>query len=175
MIKGKGREKLLWALTIGLGVLFASDRLLFSGLRTKSQTLHRKIAEEEVKLRMGVGIQKRKDTILNEQKKYALYLPPPAQERELIARFLKETERIAQESGVTIADLTPDNQPAKGMEYKIYKAQLKAESTMEQLLSFLYKLQTSRLPIKLDRFSIAPKDEQATTLRLETTISMAVP
>ena len=174
-MKGKGREKPLLFISMGLAVAYLSDRLLFSGLQTKNQTLRRQIAAEEVTLRMGVGIQKRKGTILNEQKKYAAYFLPAAPERELIAKFLKEAERIAQESGVTIADLTPENQPAKGSSVKTYKAQLKAEATVEQLLSFLSKLHTSRLLMRLERFSVTPKDEQASLLRLETTISMVVP
>lgn len=174
-MKGKGHEKLLLVITIGLVVLYLGDRLIFSGLRTRSQTLRQEIAAEEVRLRMGVSIQKRKGAMLNEQKKYAVYFLPTTQERELIAKFLKETERIAQESKITIADLTPDNQPSKAAAQRTYKAQLKAEATLEQLLTFFSKLQASQLPIRLDRFSLTPKDEQASSLRLETTISMVVP
>lgn len=174
-MKGKGRERLLWALTIGLGTVFLVDRVLLSGMRDKGEALRREITAEEVDLRSGVGIQKRKGIIQNERQRYGGYLLPAASDRELIGNFLKETERIAQEAGAVILDLTPDNQPVKGAPYKLYKAQLKAEATVEQLLNFLYKLQTSRLLVKLDRFSITPKDERASLVRLETTISMAVP
>lgn len=175
LMKGKLRERLLWMVTIGLGTVFLVDRVLLSGMRAKSEALRREITTEEVGLRSGVGIQKRKGMIQGERQRYSGYLLPPASDRELIGTFLKETERIAQEAGAVILDLTPDNQPAKGAPYKLYKAQLKAEASVEQLLNFLYKLQTSRLLIKLDRFSITPKDERAALVRLETTISMAVP
>lgn len=170
-----GRERTLWIATVALGMLFLSDRVLLSGLRAKGETLRREITAEEVDLRSGVGLQKRRGTIQTDRQRYGHYLLPPASDRELIGKFLKETERIAQEAGAVILDLTPDNQPAKGAPYKLYKAQLKAEATIEQLLNFLYKLQTSRLLVKLDRFSVTPKDERAALVRLETTISMAVP
>ncbi len=174
-MKGKIRQRLLWIATISLAVVFLGDRVLFSGMRAKNNALKRAITDEEVTLRSGVGIQKRRGLIETDQKKYAGYFLSAASDRELIAKFLKETERIAQEAGVSIVDLTPDNQPSKGVEYKLYKAQLKGEATVEQLLNLLYKLQTSRLLIKLERFSITPKDEHANAVRLETTISMAVP
>lgn len=176
LLKGQaGRERILWVATISLGLLFLGDRVLLSGMRAKGETLKREITAKEVDLRSGVGIQKRKGMIETDRHRYGSYLLPPASDRELIGKFLKETERIAQEAGAVILDLTPDNQPAKGSPYKLYKAQLKAEATTEQLLNFLYKLQTSRLLVKLDRFSITPKDERAAVVRLETTISMAVP
>ena len=174
-MKGKARQRLLLIATISLAVVFLGDRILLSGMRAKNTALKRTITEEEVTLRSGVGIQKRRSLIEAEQKKYAGYFLTAASDREIIGKFLKDTERIAQEAGVSIVDLTPDNQPSKGLEYTLYKAQLKAEATLEQLLNLLYKLQTSRLLIKLERFSITPKDERASTVRLETTISMAVP
>ena len=174
-MKGKTRQRLLWIATISLAVVFLGDRVLLSGMRAKSQALKRAITDEEVTLRSGVGIQKRRGLIETEQKKYAGYFLPVSPDRELIGKFLKETERIAQEAGVSIIDLTPDYQPSKGLEYKLYKAQFKAEATVEQFLNLLYKLQTSRLLIKLERFSMTPKDERADAVRLETTISMAVP
>ena len=173
-MKGKTRQRLLWIATISLAVVFLGDRVLLSGIRAKNHALKRAITDEEVTLRSGVGIQKRRGLIETEQKKYAGYFLPAASDRELIGKFLKETERIAQEAGVSIIDLTPDHQPSKGLD-KLYKAQLKAEATVEQFLNLLYKLQTSRLLIKLERFSITPKDERADAVRLETTISMAVP
>lgn len=175
MMKGVGRERLLWVSTIGLAVLFLGDRLLLSGMRAKGEALRREITEAELTLRSGVGIQKRRGLIESEQKRYGGYFVQAASDRELIGTFLKETERIAQEAGAMIVDLTPDNQPAKAGNYKIYKAQLKAEASTEQLLNLLYKLQSSRMLIKLDRFSITPKDDRASLMRLETTISMAVP
>jgi hypothetical protein len=100
---------------------------------------------------------------------------PELPDRELIATFLKETERLTQQSGVAIVDLTPDHSPSKTAGHTTYKAQLKAEAALEPILTFLYQLQNSRLLLRLDRFSLTPKDELASAIRLDATISVIVP
>lgn len=175
MVKGKAREKLLWMVAGGLAIGFVGERVIFSGLRTKSRTLRQQIVAEEVQLRTSVSLQKQKATILQDQQKYADYFLPGLPDRELMVTFLKETERLAQESGVAIVDLTPDHQPSKTAGQTTYKAQLKAEAALEPIVNLLYQLQKSRLLLRLDRFSLTPKDEQASAIRLDATISVIVP
>lgn len=174
-MKGKAREKLLWVVMGALAVAFLGERFVLSGVRTRNRTLRQQITEEEVTLRTGIGMQKRKAAILSDQRKYADYFLSAVDDRERIAAFLKETERIAKESGVAITDLIPDNQPSKVAGHQTYTAQLKVEASMAQLLTLLQRLQDSRLLMKIDRFSLTPKDEQASSLRVETTISLVVP
>lgn len=174
-MKGKARERLLWVVMGALAVAFLGERFLLSGVRTRNRTLRQQITAEEVKLRTSIGMQKRKAAILSDQRKYADYFLFPADDRERIAAFLKETERIAQESGAAIVDLIPDNQPSKVAGQTRYAAQLKVEASMAQFLTLLHHLQDSRFLIKVDRFSLTPKDEQASSLRVDTTISLVVP
>ena len=49
------------------------------------------------------------------------------------------------------------------------------EGSLEQIINFLYKVGNSKLLIKLDRLSFSHKDEQASLLKAETTVSIAVP
>ena len=176
MAQWKKREKALLIGTIGLALLYLSDRLLFSSLRAKQQSLHQEIAAAELTFRTGLAVRQRKDAILREQKQYASYFLPASPERELTATFLKEAERLAQGSGAVIMDLTPEIQPpSSAAGQRLYRAQLKAEADVEKLLRFFQALQTSRLLVKLDRFSLTPKDEPASVLRLEATISITVP
>ena len=95
-------------------------------------------------------------------------------ERQIIEELLKEIERICKDSGVSIINLSPQEakEESKG---KKYKADLRIEGSTEGILSFLYKTETSKLLLKLDRLSVGPKDEQASVLRLEATVSVSIP
>lgn len=175
MVTGKGREKLLLIVTIGLAACWLIERVLVGGLHTRLKTLRRQIAAAEAELRTGLRIQQQKDLVLDDAERYSSYLLTGVPEREVLARFLKEIEQLAHESGVSVVSFKPDNQPSRARDYTAYKAQLRAEAGLEQLLDLLAKIQNSRLLIKLDKFSLTPKNEQASTLTLDTTLSMAVP
>jgi len=175
MVKGTGRHKLLLAATIVLAVVYLADRMVLSGLLTRMRQLRTAITTEEAALRMNLGLQARKAALLDESKTYSAYLITASPEHEITARFLKEVERIAQESGVSLTDLTPDAQPSKTTDVRTYRAQLRADATLWQLWKLFDQLQRSHLLLTLDRFTLTPKDEQASLLRLEATLNLAVP
>ena len=57
----------------------------------------------------------------------------------------------------------------------MFRAKLRAEATNQEVLTFFSRIEQSQLLIRVEQFSLTPKDDQASTLRLETTISLAVP
>ena len=174
-MKNKGMERWLLIAAVILGGLFFLDRVVFSGVRAKAQALRQEITTEEVNLRAGMGIQKRKDLIVRDRKQLAPYFLTLTDDRQILATFLKETERIAKDTGVTVIDFTPETVSDKPVETRMFRAKLRAEATNQEVLTFFSKIEQSQLLIRVEQFSLTPKDDQASTLRLETTISLAVP
>ena len=118
----------------------------------------------------------RSDQIIAEYKDYEEYLNiEKLPDKEVFTKFLKEVESIAQESGISILNLAPQNTPEVALGYKKYNADLRAEAKLEQLFNFLDKIDQSTFLIRLDKLSLVPKDEQASALRMETVISIVVP
>lgn len=175
MVKGKRRQQTLLVIVIGLACVWLADRVLGVGLRTRRTTLRQHIASEEIALRTALVTQQRKEAIRTAYQQYAPYFAEGLTDRELMAEFLKETERIAQDSGVLIVNLSSDNVPSTGRDSTTYKAQLKVEASVQQLVNLLEKIQNSRLLITLDSFSLSPKDKEASSLTLEATIMLSVP
>jgi len=154
-------------------LIFLAERFFTTGIKEKAKkaSLETRVAEE--KLKQGLNIEKDKDLIQSEYKTYEPYLKQEPQDTDVVAKFLKEIENITQSSGVLVLNLTPENMPEKEEGYKKFRADLKAEASLDQLFAFLYRIQDSKLLIKLDKVSIAPKDESASTFRIDTTISIA--
>ncbi len=172
----KRRDQII-ASVIGIAVfIFLLERFVFSTLRLKIKELSQQIKAEEADLKSGIEIENDKDKIRSEYRSYQSYLKVAenASEQEVIAKFLKEIERMAQESGISIVNLSPQSQAESAAGYKKYNAELRAEGSPDKIYDFLYKIQNSALLIKLDKLNIAPKDPQAELLKLETTISLAV-
>ena len=62
----------------------------------------------------------------------------------------------------------------KDKDHKKYIIDLRGEGSPENIYNFLYKVQASKLLIKLDKISIGIKDPQRQSLKIETTISLVV-
>ncbi len=137
--------------------------------------LSKKISIQELAFRKGLNIQKSKDRIAHEYKEYSKFLIKDTNDRDIIAGFLKEIEKITQESGLSVVNLAPEEKIVLAKEYKEYKANLRMEGSMEKLLNFLNKVQNSSLLIKLSKLNFISKDEQASVLRIDVTVSLIVP
>lgn len=177
MIKFKSREKVLLYGVVIIVLFFLVDKFFLAGLRLKAKGINQKIKLQEANLKMGTDIQNRKEKIFTDSKNYKVYLEEVEgmPDREIVAKFLREIETISQESGVAIVNLNPQNQPEDLKEYKRYKVDMRAEANPEQLANLLYKVQSSRLLIKFDKLSLTPKDEEASVLRVEASVSIAMP
>lgn len=175
MFKIKKREKTILFVVFGLVVIFILEKTVFSGFRKKTRELNKKIKLQETAIRKGLSIQKSKDLIIQEYKDYAKYLITEAQDQDVVAKFLKEMEKITQDVGLSVVNLSPEEKVTEAKEFKEYKANLRLEGSMEQLLNFLNKIQNSALLIKLDKLNLASKDEQGGVLRIDVAVSLVVP
>jgi len=159
----------------GVVFIFLLGRFSLFNFASKSKGLQQQIKVEEDRLKDALAIQKDKDNILQDYNKYSPYLDALLSDEENTAQFVKEIEKISQESGVSIINLNPDNKPQQVKEYKKLKADMRLEATAEQIINFLSKIQEDKLLIRLENLTIIPKDEYASGLRVEATISIAIP
>ena len=171
------REKLLVYTIAGLIFLFLIERFLFSGIRGKTRGVSQQIKIEESRLQAGLDIQKRKDKITAEYKELKPYLEKTEgiSDREIFAKFLKEAERVAQEAGVSIVSLSPQEESLDEPEDVKYNADLRAEGSLNQIIGLIDKIQSSALLIKLDKLSLSSKDDQAGTIKVEAVLSLIAP
>jgi len=173
-IQLKGKQKILVYTIISILVCLFIGRFIFFSLGVRLKQLKQQTKLAEANLKKGLEMQKQKDMISSDYDKYQAFLIiEKMEQRQIIEELLKEVERIAKDSGASILNLSPQEaaEQAKGR----YNADLRIEANAEQILNFLYKIQESKLLIKLDKISVSPKDEQASTLKAEATISIAVP
>lgn len=175
MLKIKKREKIIFFVVLGVIVIFLLEKIVFSNFRKKMRELNKKIKVQETAISKGLSIKKSKDKIVQEYKDYAKFLITDTQAQDIIARFLKEMEKITQDSGLSVVNLAPEEKLIETPEYKEYRANLRLEGKMEQLLNFLKKVQDSALLIKVVKLNLASKDEQASLLRIDVAVSLVVP
>lgn len=175
MIKLNKSQNILLVIAAGVVFLLIAERIFISAPRKRLLGLENQIHFEEERFKRSLGVVNEKDKLTVDYHKYEAYLKTgPADERQAVAMLLKEIERMAKETEVSIVNLSPVEVPEQAEEYKKYKADLRVEAGMPQLIGFLYKVKESPLLIKMDKLTLTPKDEQGSLLRVEAVVSMAV-
>ncbi len=144
-------------------------------LTKKIKKVQQDVRLAEAKVRNGLIVQSRKEEIIVEYKKFQSYLTQAGEsERQRVGSFLKELERISQEANLSVTSLNP--QKVKDQDSSLlYSADLKAEGDIEEILFFFSKIQESKLLVKVDKFSLSPKDRAANILSLDAKIGMSLP
>jgi Tfp pilus assembly protein PilO len=173
MIKLKKKERAIAVAAAVIIGLFLLDRTVFFAMRKKLSSCRKMITLEESRYKKNLGLLKSKDGILADYNKYRSFLEVPFNDqRQTVAELLKEVERIAQESKVSVLNLSPQESVKQEKEFNRYSADLKMEANSEKLLNFLFKIQSSAFLLKIDRLSVQPKNEEASLLKVDVTVSI---
>ena len=165
-----------WSLITGVIVFLVVFFVFVLGpLVEKINKVQQKMRASELEVKESLRVQVQKEEIIEEYKKYESYLKQAGiSERERIGNFLKELERISQEANLSVISLNP-SEVVEEAQSVVYSADFKAEGGMEEVLFFFNKIQESKLLIRVDDFSLSPKDKTATGLKLDVKVGMSLP
>ncbi|HAJ56320.1 MAG TPA: hypothetical protein DCL35_00960 [Candidatus Omnitrophica bacterium] len=167
----KKNELILAYVIGGLFVVLVMPRAIFGPFATKLSGLTRDVALQEARLKKNIGLSARKDDINKEYEKYATYFSLQGfSEEEAVSNFLKEIERASRSTGMSIVDMKPQREVKADKFSKQYQIGVKAESTMSQLVRFLYELQGSKLLFSVEKMVLVPKSEDSAELAITLTI-----
>lgn len=174
--QAKGNKKIiLYAAIGGIIILFLAN-FVFAVLGGRLKQFNKRIKLAEVKLTQILQIQKAKGVVEQESEMYQSYLAIEKwDERRVVEELLKETERIAKDSRVSVINLSPQQTPEMTPECKKYKADLRIDANLEQIYNFLRGIEMSRLLIRVERLTASSKSEDGDILKSEMTISIAIP
>ena len=172
--KLSGREKKILYVVIVMLVLVFGYHGIARPLAEKLTNLDMEVFAMQMKLRKAKIFLRQKDEILEESKKYAnLSQMDAGSDEEEIARLLNLIEQTARKSGISLSDVKPE-QVRSDKAVKRYVVQLNAESTLEQLMGFVYDLEHSPQILKIEKINTAPKEDKSPSLRSTITVTRVV-
>jgi hypothetical protein len=175
LLKWGKRERMVIYPVAVLVVLFVVVKLCVVPMKHKGEADREAIKKLETDLSSALSISQRKDQIVRDASAYKKYIQglQDASSRETATKFLKEIEKIAQESNVSILSLTPEHAAGTAEDDKILLASLRAEGDAKQFYVFIGKMQESTLLLKLEDFALTAKDEESGALKMDMSISLA--
>ncbi len=149
--------------------------LVVTDIRGRFRRLNQDRVAAEMKMARLLEIQRREKDINAAYGKFASYLKAGGRDpRQVIEELLREVERAAKESGISILNLGPQSVSEDPKRKKTYKADLRFEGAPEKVVEFLRQVEHSRFLIQVVKMSLNTKDETAALLKGEMTIELAV-
>ena len=167
------REKLIFygaLIVISVTIL---DRLILNPIASKIDELNNDIEEKELSIKRNLKILAHKDRILSESDRYSVFLSEVQSEKEEETALLTEIESIANESEIYLIDMKPRDSEDVGTSKK-YIVTLTGEAQMEQVVEFMYKIESSEKLLTIEQYDISPKSRDSSVARCSMTISKLI-
>ena len=171
MKKLNAREKFWVASSVGACLVAASYFLAYEPLAARLERLDQEIQEKEIVLRRGLELFSKKETLEAEYHSGQRFLTAEGPEEERVVSFLREIGAKAAESSVSLLDLKPQAKAKKTADYKKYLINLSVEGNMEQVLHFIYGIESSEYLLRVERCVLSPRAENSPLLKADIVVS----
>lgn len=159
------RERKILYVVFGLLILILIYHGVWIPLQNKFAELDREIFAMQMKLRKAHAFLSQKTAVMQEAQNHSnLQQMDAGSDEEEIAKLLNFIEQQARGAGISISDLKPQP-PQSDKITKRLSVELNAESSLEQLVGFIYQLEHSQQLLKVQQISTTNKDEKSTTLK----------
>ncbi len=154
------REKVVFYVAIVAVAWALFDRLLFSPVIQRMESLSTEIQNKESDRKRMSFILSQKDRIVAESAKYIKFLSKAKNVDEETTTILKEIEEIANNNSMYIVDLKPLGLRETGQAKK-YTVSITCEGQMEDVFKFMYNIESSPQLLRIERCEIIPKSTES--------------
>ena len=167
------REKLILYGALIAVSLTVMDRLILDPIASKIDELNKNIEDKELNIKRNLKILAHKDRILSESERYSVFLSKVQSDKEEETALLSEVESLANESSIYLVDMKPRESEDLGTSKK-YVVTLTGEAQMEQVVEFMYKIESSKRLLTIEQYDISPKSRDSSVARVSMTISKLI-
>ena len=167
------KEKRILYIVAVLLIILSIERLILHPVFFKLKSMDKEIHTLEQDIKRNLQIVAHKESILSERKKYAHLIENPASEEEETVSILKEIEGIANKTSVYLVDLKPAGLK-KADDVNKYIVNLNLEAQMEQLVSFMYEIETSNKWLSIEKYEIVPKSKDSSIAKCNLVVSKRI-
>ncbi len=169
--KMSARERtILYAVGIIVSIAVL-DRLVVAPIAGKVSELDKEIRSKEAGIKKDLRIISQKDKIQNENARYGPLLSGSKSDDEEVTAILREIERLSNKSSIYLVDMKPGGIKNVGPTTKKYLINLSCEAQMDQLIEFMFNVESSRKLLSIEKYQISPKTKQSSLAQCSMTIS----
>lgn len=158
------RERLILYVTGLMLFLGAMDRVVYQPVLGLFNKLDQDIAVQEDELRKNLKYLAMRETVRSRYAATAAYAVSSGADEEEIGGLLNEIEVAARNSGLSLVNMKPRPVAATESE-KRYPVEVEIDSTMSQLIKFIYGLYSSKSILGVKKLNLAPKGSQSDRIK----------
>ncbi len=158
------REKTITVLTILFVAIFLLYTQVVERVIKRWMNLDKEITSKSIKLKKDIKLLSKKDTIEKEYKKFLSSIKSGMSEEEEAANVLADIETVAKNNSFSIINIKP-SPSIDTPSYKEIIFEVSSESGINELIKFIYDLQSLKKLIKVKRLSLSAKVAEAGTLK----------
>jgi len=163
------RERQIAYVSIVLIACVFFDKVAFSPVMRKLESLNGEIKVQVMKLEKSMYIVLQESLISSEYKKFVQDIKQAQSDEETVAGLLSSIEKMANSVSVTIQDMKPA--PVEKFEfYKRYVIKIGAEAKISNLVDFIYQLENSPQLLRVADFRLTPQKKES-FLKIEMTVT----
>lgn len=151
------KERRIFNITLIFVVLAISDRLFLGPALDKLRNMETEIAQQENSITRDLRFLSYKERILNESRNLSGYFAAEVKDDDVLnAEFLRTVERLASQSNVNLVKSNP-SQSKKQKDYVEYYASLDCTGKLEDVITFMHSINSSKDLLKIVKFTMTPK------------------
>lgn len=167
------KEKRLFYCVLFFLSIALFDLTIILPISSKMKSLDKEIRQKSAQIKKYLRILAQKDKIAAEREEYKFFLTSIDSENEEITFLLKEIESMAEKNSVYLTDMKPIEYRGQGIKNK-YLVSLNCESQMEQLVMFMYSIESSAKLLTIDKYEISPKSKDSSIMKCSMAISKII-
>ncbi|MCF7854548.1 MAG: hypothetical protein K9N51_07120 [Candidatus Pacebacteria bacterium] len=159
-----GRERTWLALAVIVVAIVVLDRVVLIPVKNNLDAMEADIQAKKAQL---VGYQHsatQKPFVVRAYSRYEPYLQRVGSDEEETSRILGTIETVARSTDVKLVDAKA-REPRGEQWYKLFNVEIKAEATVQELVKFLYKLNTSEDALRVDTLQVSVGDRGSPAVR----------
>lgn len=171
--KLSGREKIIFYATAVVVSLVLMDKLVLGPILSEINSLDGRIRNQKTSALRALRILGRRDELEEKINIYEPYFRKPLSDDRAIRALRENINELAAESSVSVNEMKALKMELE-TRLKRYFVRIRCEARMEQVVEFIYKIESSDEILKIEKFYIEPKKKRSSTVRCDMSISQTI-
>ncbi|OIO36597.1 MAG: hypothetical protein AUJ74_01845 [Candidatus Omnitrophica bacterium CG1_02_44_16] len=167
------REKFVFYAAVVFISIALVDRLIVGPIVSRMRLLDEKIKIQKELIKKNARIVSEKDRVLAAVKDYAIFSRKAQTSDEEVAFLLGEVEKMARKTSLYVVDMKPMGMEEDAISRK-YSVDLNCEAQMEQIMGFMYAVESSDRLLVVETFNISPKSKDSSIAKCNMRISNVI-
>lgn len=158
------RERTIAIITIVSVVAFLFYTQVIERIAKKWIYLDKEIVSKSIKLKKDFKLLSKKNVLEEEYKNYLSSIKSGLSEEEEAANVLTDIENLAKKNSLFIINIKP-SPTLDTLSYKEIIFEISAESSVDELVKFIYDLQSLKKLMKVKKLSLSAKTSESSSIK----------